>query len=349
METNENQPQTALDLDGAYVLKGNALQIRTTEPRKPPVERKFKNDKDFKEVVMNSGKLLFGENTLLLNMGKAGENFPEGFLFDLSDIEKPKLYFLDIRLSGENFFTDLFPRVTKYLILCKDQDFVRVFVETVRKNIGLRNKLDKAIGGRDVLAFITSAFSNKPCILLVSDSESPELPTIRLVYPDTWSILVKLVLIRKFQSNGDVVCMMTPSFAEIRNDKAVKRKRETGIEYSEDFHLQKTSEMVKGIYAKIRTELLKADNALVFHAQKYYISVGTPKSFIFRFTRKKITIVVMLSDKDTRKEIKHHVVKTLKDSVQKFWNGDRPCCEMVIENEDKLNEVIAFMKKLIKR
>ena len=61
--------------------------------------------------------------------------------------------------------------------------------------------------------------------------------------------------------------------------------------------------------------------------------------------KKKISLVVMNPDKDTRKQIKHHEVKTLAESVQKFWNGK--CCTIVIENEKNLNEVISLLKKLV--
>jgi hypothetical protein len=52
-------------------------------------------------------------------------------------------------------------------------------------------------------------------------------------------------------------------------------------------------------------------------------------------------------EKETRKLIKHHEVKTLTEKVQKFWNG--PSCTVVIENTKNLNEIIALLKMLVKR
>lgn len=346
--TNEHQPQTAVDLKGALVLKGNALQVRTTEPHNPPVERKFKNGKEFKEIVMNSGKLLFGENTLLLNAEKIEiDFFPDGLLFDLKDPDNPKLYLLNLSLSKDVSYWNLFPEIIRYFVLCYEDNFSAAIFDQAKKNIGWRKKIKSAIGNRDLKEFLLKAINNKPSVLLVTDAGWDELLKMLHIYSDSCGKRVKQILIRKFQSNGDTVCVMEPGFAEIQNGKAtVKKKRDDGIEYNEDFHLQKTSETIKGIYAQVRAELLKADNTLVFHAKKYYISVGKPKLFLFRFSKSKITIVVMISDKDARKQIKHHEVRTLADSVQKFWNG--PSCEVVIENAEKLNEIVAMLKKLIK-
>lgn len=345
-ESNQAVTITAEDLKNALILKGNILQLRINEPHNPPAELEFKNEKEFKEIVINSTKLLFGENTVFLNTEKTGDNFPDGLLFDFKDAERPRLYLFDISISKQDFFAEIFPRVMRYLLLCKESNH-SLLIETVLKNIGWRNKLKKAIGDRDTREFLQAAL-NSPHVLLIRGNENFEFPDDRLIYPLAWVMMVKQVLIRKFQSNGDTVCIMEPGFEEIQNGK-VKRKREPreeGVEYNEDFHLQKTSEAVKGVYAQIRAELLKADNSLVFHAKKYYVSVGKPKLFLFRFSKSKITIVVMVSDKDARKQIKHHEVRTLAESVQKFWNG--PSCEVVIENEEKLNEVVVLLKKLVK-
>ena len=61
--------------------------------------------------------------------------------------------------------------------------------------------------------------------------------------------------------------------------------------------------------------------------------------------KKRISLVVVNPEAETRKNIKHHEIKTLTEKVQKFWNG--PSCTIIIENTDKLNEVINLLKKLV--
>ena len=65
----------------------------------------------------------------------------------------------------------------------------------------------------------------------------------------------------------------------------------------------------------------------------------------FHISKKRINLVVMNSDKDTRKQVKHHEVKTLTEKVQKFWNGTS--CTIVIEGMKHLNEVIFLLKRLV--
>jgi len=115
---------------------------------------------------------------------------------------------------------------------------------------------------------------------------------------------------------------------------------------TEKDHLEKTTDEIMNIYKKIKTELFKVNKHVQFNSQRYYISLRKDKNMaFFHFSRKKISVVVMNSKFNTKKQIKHHEIKTLTEKVQKFWNG--PSCTVVIENEKYLNEVIALLKKLI--
>jgi len=55
----------------------------------------------------------------------------------------------------------------------------------------------------------------------------------------------------------------------------------------------------------------------------------------------------MSEENFTRTQIKHHEIKSLPASVQKFWNGS--CCTIIIEDSANLVEVINLMKKIIAR
>ena len=55
----------------------------------------------------------------------------------------------------------------------------------------------------------------------------------------------------------------------------------------------------------------------------------------------------MNPEENTRELIKHHRIKSLPASVQKFWNGD--CCTIVVENADNLEEVIEVLKIVIEK
>ncbi len=130
--------------------------------------------------------------------------------------------------------------------------------------------------------------------------------------------------------------------------KVLPEKKAAKIQYSEDYHLKDVSDDVKSVYGKMKADLLKVDKTLLFNPQKYYVSMRKNRNLaFFHFSRKKISLVVMNPEKDTRKQIKHHEVKTLTEKVQKFWNG--ASCTIVIEGIKHLNEVIVLLKKLIKQ
>jgi predicted transport protein len=96
----------------------------------------------------------------------------------------------------------------------------------------------------------------------------------------------------------------------------------------------------------MQADLLKVDKGLQFNPQTYYISLRKDRNLaFFHFSGKRISLVVKNPEKNTRKQIKHHEVKTLTEKVQKFWNG--PSCTIVIENDNHLNEVITLLKKMI--
>jgi predicted transport protein len=96
----------------------------------------------------------------------------------------------------------------------------------------------------------------------------------------------------------------------------------------------------------MKTDLLKIDKSLQFNPQTYYISLRKDRNLaFFHFSGKRISLVVKNPEKETRKQIKHHEVKTLTEKVQKFWNG--PSCTVVIESDKYLYEVIVLLKKLI--
>lgn len=111
----------------------------------------------------------------------------------------------------------------------------------------------------------------------------------------------------------------------------------------EEDHLKNVSENVKVIYLKIKNALIKADKTLLFNSQKYYISLKKNKNIaFFHFSKKKLSIVIMQPEKEIRKKVKHHLIRSLAPSVQKFWNGE--CATVVIENRKYFQEVISLLK-----
>jgi hypothetical protein len=53
----------------------------------------------------------------------------------------------------------------------------------------------------------------------------------------------------------------------------------------------------------------------------------------------------MLPEKEIRKRLKHHEIKSLSEGVQRFYNG--PCAAVTISDSRRLDEVISLIKYLV--
>ncbi|TAL57116.1 MAG: hypothetical protein EPN85_14590 [Bacteroidetes bacterium] len=354
METTSNViqklPPFVTDFNSPFILKGKILQIKIGgQPIEKPVPRQFKSEKELSELVMENGKVLFGDHIMMIDGKKTVTVFETGynasaFLVDFKNLDKPKLYIVETVLSKGNF-SGLFFRMTVIFTFLRNQDNRIKLADTVAEYMNKNKTLRKELNGDadKIIEALRESIKRKPYILLVNDSEIEELAGFRETYTDTWGETLKPVIIRKFSSSGETIITMLPDFDTIRSNG--KKKTEKS-QYTEEDHFEYASEDVKAVYGKIKAELLKKDKTLQFNAQKYYISMRKNRNLaFFHVGQKKISLVVMNSDKDTRKQIKHHEVKTLTEKVQKFWNG--ASCTIVLANSKHLNEVIFLLKKLV--
>jgi predicted transport protein len=184
--------------------------------------------------------------------------------------------------------------------------------------------------------------------LLLTDQERPDLVQMSMTYSANWGKFVKPVLLKKYEDNGILYCLVSPSFDEIdfngKPEKTVSNRVEKSTEAD---HLKNTSELIRSIYEKVKTDLLTEDATIEFNAKQYYVSMRKGKNLAFFHIKKKsISLVVLHPETETRKQIKHHEIKTLTEKVHRFWNG--ASCTVIIEKADNLEEIIALLKKLIK-
>lgn len=322
-------------------------------------EIQFTLEADFEREVVANSKLFFGEGSIYIDAKKKiaakslGNSIPDGFLFDLADKDNPEFYLVEAELVSHDFFKHIFPQVTKFFGFFKNAKSQAELVEKIHtiitNNTELKKEFKKHLGEREVYKFIKDTVERSQNILLIIDGEKKEMPEIIETYTDTWGKMVKHILIKKFVNNGDSIFTMHPDFeniefADIENE--VLEETEDAV-YNEEEHFDGVSDTVKQIYNDIKSELLKVNRNLVFNPQKYYISIRTDRNVaFFKIRRKKIALVVMNPEEDTRKVIANNFVKKLTESVQKFYNGKS--CAIMIENTDNLNEVTTLLKKLIK-
>jgi len=318
----------------------------------------FDREADFEREVVANSKLFFGTSSIYIDAKKKietrnlGNSIPDGFLFDLADKDNPEFYLVEAELVSHDFFKHIFPQVTKFFGFFKNSksqaDLVEKIFTIITNDNELKREFKKHLGEREIYKFIKDTVERSQNILLIIDGEKKEMPEIIETYTDTWGKMVKHILIKKFVNNGENIFTMHPNFENIEfvdiENEGVEEIEDTA--YTEEQHFDGVSETVKQIYSYIKEQLLKVNQNLIFNPQKYYISIRTDRNVaFFKFRRKKIALVVMHPEEETRKVISNNYVKKLADSAQKFYNG--PSCAIIIESTEHLNEVVSLLERLI--
>ncbi|MCU0457658.1 MAG: DUF5655 domain-containing protein [Bacteroidales bacterium] len=328
---------------------------------KPYIEFQFNTEAEFEKEVVIHSKLFFGANTIYIDTKRKieskglGNSIPDGFLIDLTDIENPEFYLVEVELAKHPFYSHIFPQITKFFGFYKNSkslnDLVEYIFSIISQNADLKREFKLILGDREIYKFLKDLIEQSQNILLVIDGEKKEVPEIMETYSDTWGKMVKLMYLKKYYHNGDFIYTMHPDFENIVIETIVNEPPEDPDqpkEYSEHYHLEGVAESVKQIYNEIKSDLLAIDPSIKLNPQKYYISIRKSKNVAFIWvTRKKIELVVLNPEIDTRNQITYHKIKTLSASVQKFWSG--PSCSIIIENTEHLNEVTNLLKKLLKK
>ena len=317
----------------------------------------YSAEDDFEKDVLLNTKFFFGKRTIYIEAKKKieskelGSSIPDGFLFDLSDIDNPNFYLVEIELVSHDFYKHIFPQITKFFSFFRSSrnrgKLVEKIFSVVNTTSSLKKEFKKYLGEKEIYKFIKDVLDDSQNILLVIDGEKNELPEIVDTYTDTWGKMVKILVIRKFSNKEDFIYMLDPEFERIEyaKEESIDEIEQTDY-YTEEFHLDGVAEKIKGAYFSIKDELLKTNQELKFNPQKYYISIVHKKNIaFFIFRKKKVGVIIMLPEKEIKRCIHYHKVRSLSGGVQRFYNG--PCAEVMIENDKKLSEVINLIKALI--
>lgn len=320
-------------------------------------EFQFDKEFDFEREVVNNSKLFFGHKTIYIDAKRKietkslGNSIPDGILFDLTDKANPEFYLVEVELAKHDFYNHIFPQITKFFGFYKNpkslNDLVEKIFYIVNNDAELTKEFKNHIGNKEIYKFIKDTIEKSQNILLILDNDKKELPEITETYTDTWGKMVKVIFVKKFILKNEVIYTMHPEFENIEFSD-LEEGQETGENsfYTEKEHFDGVSVEVKNIFKTIKQTLTKSFPKIVFNPQKYYISIKANRNIaFFKIRRKKIALVVLSSERDTKKQIKHHFVKKLSEGIQRFYNG--PSCAIIIESDKHLNEVIKLLKSLI--
>ena len=124
----------------------------------------FKYEKEFEESISSNSKVLFGKDTIFITKNKLkglvlGNTIPDGFLFDLTDMENPGFYIVEFELQQHDFNRHISPQVTKFFGFFNDSVSQNILAKDlfsiIKANETLKNDLKKYLGEKEIYEFLT--------------------------------------------------------------------------------------------------------------------------------------------------------------------------------------------------
>jgi predicted transport protein len=320
------------------------------------VEKEFSKEKDLEDLMFVNSKILFGQNSILIEAKKRIDNkalggtIPDAFLFDLKNPENPEFYLVEVELTKHPFYDHIFKQITKFFAFFQEPaeqgKLISKLYEVIRNDKVLLNEFKAKIGEEEVFKYIKDTIENSQNILLILDNDMPEIPVVVKAYKESWGKIVKLTLLKEYRNNTDCIISLTPEFENLESVDTISEEDSTNP-YTEDYHLDGVSSAIKEVYAIIQKAIYEQIKELKYNPQRYYISLRKNRNFAFLDIRKnKLKLVALMEKSKIEERIKNHQVSALAESVQKFYNG--PCAEILITDKENVEEIIKLLVEIQK-
>jgi len=109
----------------------------------------YSSEDDFEKDVLTNTKFFFGKRTIYIEAKKKieskelGSSIPDGFLFDLSDIDNPNFYLVEIELVSHDFYKHIFPQITKFFSFFRSSRNRGKLVEKIFSVVNTTSSLKK--------------------------------------------------------------------------------------------------------------------------------------------------------------------------------------------------------------
>jgi len=320
-------------------------------------EYKYDKEAQYESDIVKNSNMFFGENSIYIDSKKKikskalGNSIPDGFLIDLSDIENPEFYIVEVELYKHDFYSHIFPQLTKFFAFYKNLEsrieLTNKIYTIINEDESISNIIKEKIGRLELYKFLQDMIENSQNILLILDNDKKELPEIINTYSE-WGKMVKVQIIKKFESSNEHIFSMVPEFEaiEFSTDKNVEEAEKENLGLSEDFHLDNKPQELKLLYQALKQKILNINNKIIINPQRYYISIVNNRNIAYlKLRRKKIRVIIMLHEDDVREKVKYSSVKSLSQSVQNFYNGD--CVAVDLTEISYIDELISVLEALL--
>ena len=308
---------------------------------------------EMNKLVFANRPVIFGERTIGLTAKIGTMTFPfDAFLFDFSNTENPQCFLL-ATAKGVAVSMLAMIAIKSYLEAIENRAvLIEMLSKHIRKDKLMQRILKPIVEGSTIEKMLEYVIRKRLRALFLSNEDDSDCIKLFTSFAETHSDTLDIIFLRKYKVGKVNMLSMFPPFSDLKEKQEVKVKApKEKIVHTEDHHFLKGSAVVRSMYEKLKVAATKLDKTIVFNSKgRHYISMkkGAGKNLAFFHLRKdSIYLVVMLEEKLVRKMVKKSEIKSLPESVQKFWNGK--CTGLVFSGTEHLTEIIEVLKKLIKQ
>jgi predicted transport protein len=326
----------------------------------------YSREDDFEQLVAKNAETIFGNKAIYINAKRKittsalGGTIPDGFLIDLSDLDDPQFYLVEVELQKHEFFSHILPQITKFFAFYRNPCQWRNLTDQIdlifRQDSSLMQRIKNLIGEREIYKFLKDILENSQNILIIIDGLKPEFEEIMNTYTDTWGKFVKVQIVNHFRRGENNIITVEPPFQNLAFGDAVSPSpEEETLEpspYTEEILLQNRQPEVVEIYRKLKQEFINVKNTLWFNPTKYYIGVGDRKQFAYIvFQKKKVRLILLLPEDQTRHMLQsgHHTVISHPESTRRYWGGNNPNCSVEISDTAQWDEIQKLLARLVEK
>jgi predicted transport protein len=325
----------------------------------------YSSEQDFERLVAENAQALFGGAIYIdakrkMGTSSLGGTIPDGFLIDLSEPDDPQFYLVEVELRSHDFFSHIFPQITKFFAFYTNAQQRHRLAETIfelsRTDTDVAKRIRNASSSAEVYKFLKDTIDNSQNILIIIDGPKAEFEEIVRTYTDTWGKMVKVQIVSHFRRGEDSILTIEPPFGTLSFADAISAPPEEGssqeVSYTEQFHLDNCSAHVNDVYQRLKNEFLTIRRSLSFNPTKSYIGVSDTKNIAFILLRKKrVRLTILLAEDETRSILRsgHHRVVSHSQAQQRAWAGNNPNCSVIIDDTNNWDEIHDLLTRIVEK
>lgn len=149
--------------------------------------RSYKDEAELERLVVQNSTQIFGLKSVYFDIkqkveSKAKVRITDGLLLDLNNADDPKFWIVEIELSKHDLYKDVEPQVRGFLRSLNVEDTLKdirnVLYEEFRKDRTKMKLVREVTGEEDVHFFIDKLLHRKAGVIVVIDSQTPQLAEI---------------------------------------------------------------------------------------------------------------------------------------------------------------------------